>query len=931
MGAIKRKFNAGHEANGTQKSTEKKTKQDTTTSNAQVQTDRSLFNLQAEQLVKQLRTKIQVNAESLITSITRQIKEIKDVKCEKLSDLRQRSKKAKIAIPFLRDPSEDLQLNFGFSQPEIHICDSRVILEMPEDLVQPKDYLNYRVHHKVAAYLFYVARSLKNKYELHWRKHQSYGAEQVSLLITYKSCTVTVDVGVPRSTIDATKLESDKNADRSVEGATPMYNASVLLLTRLNELAKTVDTPQFEDAVLLAGRMIDYHQLPLTPEQFAVLAAALLQGGGRNGGKMLSPNASALQLVRGVLQSLANIKMSFGKTINEPGCWIDEYNLFSNFAEQDYHCMSTLAPKLNDLLSDAQIDPVKSFSKAFLERHVFTGAHDIEVQIDQHVDIQRMWRTLRRALGDRASLIRVLEDRSSTVQADDPFAESSECRIQVTINYQEAASNLILGPPANSAESKSFHSFWQQHAELRKFKDGRILETVALDSINPTIDAIEKIIALHFDVSFAITGSISSEVRQLALKQRKLCAEFDEFVRLARQIDDLPLSIATITSSDSMFATSAGSLPNKIDVVLTFEGSARWPDDVAAIQRTKLAFMSSLKAPLSAIPGVVDVSLALENQLQQPDLREIMNIGVLEVSVDSGVTYCVRVHADREVALLKSFIASPEVMRQSHVKARYQGVLDLYHDTYSETHSQFMRNIASLQPAFSETAIMLKAWFNKHYMSSLFNDKVIDMIAYHVTRDTSSAHAGYFRAIRFLANWDWRAEPLNLSTDPTTYAANESAFTSNVSICIYPPYQSKCTTIDRIPALRMTVTARRCMKDQQMNESAASTRDFDFLITLATTQQRYKNIKSEDASLRRLFLEELNLLYGSFTYFFHSATGPIGVKFDPSVFGPRKFRPNLNFNTLASDTESVEFAVDTVIAEIQRLGGSLIASIRSYR
>lgn len=960
--------------------------------------DSSLLALQAEQLLKRTRIgDIDADLVKLVDSVRHKIEKLPESRAMKMHDIEKLLEQSNIVAPFLTDPPADLQLTFRFVPPSfigasgIYSIDAQtrnkssamaeLLVEMPEHLIQPKDYLNHRIHFKATLYLCQIAASMKSKYQLFWRRDSAFGVEQIALLISYKSSELLLRVSVPRDSLDFSKLAPTKNADRSVDGPTPSYNASTMILAQMRDLTDRLQkantaSPRLRDSILLASRLIERQQLPISVEQFSIVTAALLTGGGKNGGKVLSPNASPLQLLRGTLQFLISgfaetASMAFGRETNEPGFWIDSFNLFSNMTEQDRSYFVQRTRALMTLLNDVHLDPIHSFAKVFLENHTYPGTYDLMIDISTPiVDIQRIWRTLERAIGTRTQLIRlfpVTTENQSPLSAI-PSAALSTVKICISLRHETSQSAMILGPASESPDAKSFRGFWSTYAELRKFKDGRILETVLLDSVNPTFDAIRKILSLHFPslpnvAEWKVHGLQSAKAMALSKQQDRVATEFDEFARLARELEDLPLRISTITSTAAIFAKSAAALPDSLDAVLTFERSARWPDDVEAIQRTKIAFLIALTSAFVKLPVVTSAQVGLENQEYPCEIQTIVNIGFMKIITNTERSYILRIHAERESTLLKTFIASPELSNQPYLRTRYRSVLALYHETFidAEVHSQEMRNLSSLHPAWAGTASLLKQWFNAQNLSSYVTESVVDLLALKPflcdpEEVTASAYSGFCKVIRFLSAWDWRLESLNLTGEHTTHATNDKAFEeikkSNAghSLCIFPPYShtNGHLTIARHAALRMTALAKSTFADLSQTGDISiamadgSLADFDIVLYLAapsTHQKKYKNIKSQaddSYAVRQLLLKDLEGVYKDVLWFYYSSSSidRVGIKFDPSLSSPRKFKANLGFGSAKvsseeddEDSDKVVVNRQGIIAEIRRIGGSLITQM----
>lgn len=951
-----------------------------------------LLKLQSEQLLKSCRPhdKPDDNLDKLVASLQKQIQAIPDHGPSKLSEVREECRTSGVAIDFLSEPPEDLQLNFEYSEPaeitigglgSLNMCprtmkvEAEMHLELPSAIIQEKDYLNHRIHYKLAFYLFTVARSLKSKYMISYDRRLIFGIERSVLVVEYKGRRVVITTDVPSGVLAETKLEPSKNADRSQEGSTPLYNSSILLLSRRISLVTKVETaaqasPSFRDAIILAHIYLSKRSLTIQADQWALMTALLLEGGGKNGGKVLSPNASSLQLFRGAVLFLSHHfanssdSVSFGDAQFQPGCWTQGFNIFASLTDQHKILLASELGKTVDLLRDEDRNPIRAFDKTFLDVQTYIGSWDLEFRIADCVpmpDVERIWRTLNKALGARATIISVVQSpqhRKRSITAEDTSGEHSAIVIGMKLDSKYSQDGMVLGPPANAPDAKSFRGLWGSLAELRKFKDGKILESVLLSKLNPTLDACQKILHLHFPSlpmaeSWTIYGADRPTERSEADRQKLLAAEFDEFARLARDLEGLPLRITSIWSAHPIFSQRSAHVPTSLDAVIQFESSARWPDDLEAIQRTKIAFLLAAKEPFSTLSGVKDVAVQIENQssaIAQTNTGLIKNITSLKVEMTSGMVYRLRIHFDRELTLLRASLLSPVCKSDPTQVKAYRDALDLYDSTYhtNEIHSQAMRNMQSRFPVLSESTILLKKWFDAHLLYEKFSDRAIDLLSLNVhvndaERNVQSPVAAFVEALRFLAHWDWRQDALLLSENLEEYKNHAKGFEKiksqdpGHSIVLRGPYDLPSPEISRLAALRMSVLAKAASDTLQSGMDISTIMStplehFDCVLSLNQPKvTKYKNLqagKLSEEEYAQAFVQELGRIYGEALYLFSSSkASKVGILVDPALLQPRRFRPNLGYPTRPAESEEgqkVVIDLEVLFDEIARLGSGII-------
>ncbi len=248
---------------------------------------------------------------------------------------------------------------------------------------------------------------------------------------------------------------------------------------------------------------------------------------------------------------------------------------------------------------------------------------------------------LHKGLGDRAKAVTILSPSPSPRPISQALPNTSNIIYIGLIHHPQHATRLVDHGPAADEKDQSllvaFRQLWGQKAELRRFKDGRILESVVWDV--KTVDErahvpsliVQFLLQHHFGIGSnddngpdAIRGwqsafdpmiRLPEEVSKVYLNSglpvgyKNALTAFDELVKAIKELDD-ELPLATLNVSPvcgalrytSVFApvplpeTLVGILPPTarylphMDLIVEFEKSSKWPDDLKAIQKIKLAF-----------------------------------------------------------------------------------------------------------------------------------------------------------------------------------------------------------------------------------------------------------------------------------------------------------------------------------------------------
>jgi len=626
----------------------------------------------------------------------------------------------------------------------------------------------------------------------------------------------------------------------------------------------------------------------------------------------------------------------------------------------------------------------------------------------------KLYRVLRTAFNDRVHLIHLArpETHSWAVKSRAPTLSSQTCIIiGLLLNADNAARLVDHGPPAEDKEAATaFRTFWGEKAELRRFKDGSILESLVWADEQPGNPVLRQIICYilqrHFgekvSESFNLVGDSFRQllpvnghtdgVKPLA-PFRYLMTAFESFLKDLRALEGLPLQIRQVSAACAALRYASFRLPpqssgaelwSPMDVVAQFESSARWPDDLVAIQRTKIAFLLKVGELLGEAVHGIETRLGLENSNYT-----ILNTSYLDVFYPTGAIFRLRVHHDREQTLLERGLKNGSLdprSRDEHLMA-----LSAYKRDFVQTpqHTESMRMLCARFPLLSPSVRLLKRWCDSHLLSTHLSEELVELLVIRTFvqpypwRAPSSIMSGFLRALTFISKWDWRTKPLvvhlkgDLSPEEMdTVRIRFEAWrkldpglnrlvmfaASNVDV-------EGVTWTERGPSkvvaarfVSLAQTARKIVKEAGLDLEpnmifASSTTDYDFVIHLSPffvsrsqrrleKQNKFKNLQvhsSDDFEMAgykplQLFQKELVAIYGSSIVFFHDATDGdvIAGLWNPQARS-RQWKVNLTYSTAPvferarKDGPRIDANKVAMLNDIARLGGDLVESIEVYR
>jgi len=948
----------------------------------------------------------------------------------------------------------------------IDVLNVDMTVTMPKALFQEKDYLNHRYFYKRAYYLACLAAAIKDahssSYELRFR---SLHDDPLTPILTVAPLSRPTDGDetkpapkwyvniIPCTQADTfahDKLLPSKNCVRSTADEqtvpTPFYNstlrANMLVTSYLKLLHESIKScPAFRDACLLGSTWLRQRGFGSSIAdggignfEWSALMACMLQGGGPNGKSLINEGYSSYQLFKGTLQMLAMKDLSKqGLTIGHaangikpngdgtPSVWdaARAHNLLFKMSPWSYNTLRHESRTALIMLSDQLFDgfeftfilrtdnprlrydysaelPVSSVQVSKQESHqAFSNSH-------------KLYDVLRRGLGDRVSQIGIATPTSEAWQlgsVSPKTASSKSLTIGLIVNADTVGRTVDHGPPPESkSEAASFRQFWGEKAELRRFKDGSILESLIWSSASGGESVLEQIVRYllkkHFGEKAEEDAVLVGDGVWKMLGPSNGLAPFQPFVEGYKQLendirglDGLPLSIRQIMPADEQLRYSAINTPSAphhkrrpmpASVTIQFEGSARWPDDLVAIQRTKVAFLLKLSELMQEAVAAVTTRIGLENEA-----NDIVNQAYLDIVYDSGIAFRLRIHHDREQTLLERRLKDKSLGPQAKETAALG--LATYKRDYirAPAHTQAIARLCMRYPALSGTMRLLKKWFASHLLTNHIADEILELMAVRTFvqpwpwQTPSSIQTGFLRTLRWLSRWDWRAEPLivDLSGSGELKQADVQAITTRFEAwrkldpSLNRTVLFAASSVDpdgttwtdgrpaKVVAGRMTALAKAACSEMEEKQSrlepaalfVSPLDDYHFVITLnsAVAGGRKKRVSNNGAAFKNLeldlldddsavgfnpahdYLTEVENIYGSAVVLFS------GMPERPVIAGlwspqtaPRAWKVNLAYSTrpkkAAKEEEEVQAEInkEAMLAEIARLGGDLVESVR---
>ncbi|KAH9173856.1 Nrap protein [Lactarius sanguifluus] len=630
---------------------------------------------------------------------------------------------------------------------------------------------------------------------------------------------------------------------------------------------------------------------------------------------------------------------------------------------------------------------------------------------------------LREALGSRVNALAILHRSSQPRPLSEGLpTDPTNIFIGLVLDQERAFRLVDQGPPATEPRShaeEAFRELWGNKAEVRRFQDGSITESVVWhvrdsdERAHIPVMIVRHILARHFGVgSGSVTSwqpefdkflrlppTITSHYRTAGFKAA--LTAFQTLASTIKRFDkELPLAVANISpvAPELRYTSVFAPVSVPTDVVSTlqpcaryiqlialnleFEKSARWPDDLVTIQKTKMTFFERLAQVLAKnMPGL-RARVATTLPIGVPPTADHAQ---LEITTPDGWAFALRIWHDREATLLDRILHSPPATLSSHDLENVREARRLYTQRFIAA-PRHHRSVAALHHrfvAFGGTVRLVKRWLAAHWLLRLHvGEEAVEVLCAAMfvgvgpANVPSTRERGFARVVRLLRDWDW-------SNGVTIPLCGKSEPGSEVYSSAVPGAKGVWVLrTEADPDGRMwTVDAPNAVAAHRIRDLARATHDYlqgvesgvlnvhgmfihpeddyDFVVKLrpSVLPRYFQNVTADtavwinsgnDASQNgeaparpgfdpaEKYLDDLTRIYADTAKFFYDPLGGdrFGGIWDPSITKPLPFRVMNHFSSMPVTKEhfkekgkhrdSVVLNEDAVLSEIVRMGEGLV-------
>jgi U3 small nucleolar RNA-associated protein 22 len=395
----------------------------------------------------------------------------------------------------------------------------------------------------------------------------------------------------------------------------------------------------------------------------------------------------------------------------------------------------------------------------------YDNIYKVPIQADVEL-INKMFTVLKNALSDRVDLINIYFD--------------GEIIIGIILDTE----NCLRQVEKNTNNSLDFKILWGQKAELRRFQDGSIVESVVFEnngSLHQKSLIVARMVAFllhrHFNIESSNivywAGLGNKYLKELHNNEISFQPLLDQYTKLCRKLRDLnlPLSINTFhIKSDSLVQCSViipepigenefKSRSNPSEFLIEFEFSAKWPDDINAIETMKRAFYIKIVQELENEEYTAKVCLD-EN-----------NLSFIDITDEKGYLFRAWIINKRVDYLLEQAIKKCNVPVQKHLLYEHQRN-HLAHYSRIPVHYALLNALIHRFTFLGNTIRLAKRWASCHL--SLANGihgtglspYVIELLCVKIYTDPNiysvpcSGWTGFVRFLHQLCTHPWTEEPM---------------------------------------------------------------------------------------------------------------------------------------------------------------------------
>lgn len=377
-------------------------------------------------------------------------------------------------------------------------------------------------------------------------------------------------------------------------------------------------------------------------------------------------------------------------------------------------------------------------------------------------------------------------------------------KIKILNNPSESEKLVTKGPIHSeepSPEAVAFKTFWGSKSSLRRFKDGSISHCCVWTTSfsEPIISAIlDYSLKKHISEQLSIENGTTRYFQDLLpLPNLPGCSKtsvlsltsyysikksFDDLYRLIFETE-LPLSVKSILPVGTAFRYTSLCQPVPFaysdpdffqEVILEFETSPKWPDEITSLEKSKAALLLKIQAELDSKYGDKYKTFFTRDE----SIPNNLEITLLNILTPEGYGFKIRVLTERDEILYLRAISNA----RDELKPELERTFLKFTANYlaSIRHTRTIENISHFYQFYSPVVRLFKKWLDAHLLLGHLNDELVELLAmkpfanYAPYAIPGSVENGFLKILQFISGWNWKDEPLILDlTRPDDFTSTD--------------------------------------------------------------------------------------------------------------------------------------------------------------
>ncbi|OWB80668.1 hypothetical protein B5S32_g4960 [[Candida] boidinii] len=494
--------------------------------------------------------------------------------------------------------------------------------------------------------------------------------------------------------------------------------------------------------------------------------------------------------------------------------------------------------------------PLNSFENEFKK---FNSLNKISFLTFENFISRKIYKLLKKGLDERCDLINVnitnsfkinnttTIDNSWSINKRKPLSNNTTnistnqnmIMIGLLLNSSECEKKVTKGPlHSDKINGEIFKSFWGSKAQIRKYKDGNIQYSILWENDNENekkdqsvvLTIIKFILNYHLSIEdlnkklitnsnkflnylpISINQNLSNQPIISPSLFQSLKNSFDELCKELYKLndleDELPLKIKSISPISTSLRNTSLLLPNQFsisnpdffnDLIIQFESSNNWPDELIALEKTKTIFLLKISKLLNnnTDNGNYNSFITKEDELI-PFNNEIKSLNIL---TPDGFGFKLKILTERDEILYLRLIENSNNEKDKKLMTK---IYLNFNKNYisSIKHHRIISLLVTHFPFYSSTVRLFKRWLESQLLLKHLPEEIIELIAIKVFIDPasysvpSSVESGFIKILQFLSEWNWKDEPLILDLSKDDSSNNEN---NNSNVTSTTSYIDKIT------------------------------------------------------------------------------------------------------------------------------------------